>query len=177
MNLHARTLAALSLLVFFAPAPLAQDQTAPAPAATQAAAAPDALARAEGKAVVIVYRPGKFVGKALEPSVYCDGVEVARMDNGRYFVMLLEPGEHRVHTTEEYKRVDLKLGAGQVAFVRFRLEAGMMKGRGNLYLADEQDAFKDLRKTKPLGADKFKNTTLAVVEKAEAEALLKKYVK
>jgi len=145
--------------------------------ATQAAPAASTPARAEGKAVVIVYRPGKFVGKALEPSVFCDKTEVARMDNGRYFVLLLEPGEHRIHTTEEYKRVDVKLGAGEVAFVRFRLESGMMKGRGNLYLADEQDAFKDLKKMKPLGADKVKDASRVVTDKAEAEALLKKYVR
>jgi Protein of unknown function (DUF2846) len=179
MNSFVRSLAAISLLLLAAPAPFAQDQTQSAPPAPTAAAeaTPAAPARAEGKAVVFVYRPGKFVGRALEPSVFCDGVEVARMDNGRYFVLLLEPGEHRVHTTEEYKRIDLKLGAGEVAFVRFRLESGMMKGRGNLYLADEADAFKDIRKAKPLGADKFKDTKLAVVDRAEAEALLKKYVR
>jgi hypothetical protein len=168
-----RPLVVLLLLLAAAAAPAAP----PKQDAAQAAPAAATPTRAEGKAVVIVYRPGKFVGKALEPSVYCDKTEVARMDNGRYFVLLLEPGEHRVHTTEEYKRVDVKLGAGEVAFVRFRLESGMMKGRGNLYLADEQDAFKDLKKMKPLGTDKIKDTSLVVADKAEAEALLKTYVR
>src|SRR5215207_11154918 len=97
-----RTLAALSLSIA-AHAALAQgqqQQTPPPPPAQeqqttqtqQATPAPQADASA-GKAVVIVYRPGKFTGKALEPSVFCDKVEVARMDNDRYFVLLLEPGE------------------------------------------------------------------------------------
>ena len=178
MNNFVRSLAPFALLLALAPAAAAQDQQqTPAQQPSQAQTRQPAIPAAEGKAVVIVYRPGKFVGKALEPSVYCDGVEVARMDNGRYFVLLLEPGEHRIHTTEEYKRVDLKLGVGEVAFVRFRLETGMMKGRGNLYLADEADAFKDIKKAKPLGADKIKSTALVVADKAQAEAVVARYVR
>ena len=33
---------------------------------------------------VVVYRPGKYVGSALKPSVYVDGTEVGRLKNGRY---------------------------------------------------------------------------------------------
>ena len=158
--------------------PQTQQQTTPAPQTTEATPQADAAkpANAAGKAVVFVYRPSKLVGAALEPSVFCDGVEVARMDNGRYFVLLLDPGEHRIHTTQDYKRVDLKLGAGEVAFVRVRIETGMMKGRGNVYLADESDAAKELKKLKPLGADKVKSTTL-VADQAEAESQLKSRVK
>jgi hypothetical protein len=199
MKLFARALAALSLSIA-AHAALAQGQqqtpaqpqqpttqatpettqtpqTAQTPKTTQTPQA-GASAAAQGKAVVIVYRPGKFAGRALEPSVFCDKVEVARMDNGRYFVLLLEPGEHRIHMTEDYKRVDLKLGAGEGAFVRFRLDTNnMMKARGSVYLADEGDALKDLKKMKPLGADKIKNTALVVSDKTEAEAQLKRFVK
>ena len=33
-------------------------------------------------AIVYIYRPGKMMGKALEPSVFVDDIELARMDNG-----------------------------------------------------------------------------------------------
>jgi hypothetical protein len=98
------------------------------------------------------------------------------MDNGRYFVLLLTPGEHRIHMTQDNKRVDLKLGAGEVAFVRIKIVMGLMKGRGEPVLADEEDAAKELKKMEPLSGDKFKDIALAVPDKAEAEALLKKYV-
>ena len=173
MNCFVRTIAAFALLVCAAAAPLAQDQTQPP--ATQTAAAPPLPERAKGKAVVIVYRPGKLVGKALEPSVFCDDVEVGRMDNDRYIVLLLEPGEHRIHMTQKNKRVDVKLGAGEVAFIRVRIAMGFMKGRGEPSLADEEDAAKDLKKMEPLGPDKYKDTALAVVDKAEAEAVVRKY--
>jgi hypothetical protein len=174
MNRFACALAAFTLLLFNAPAPLAQDQT---PAATPPAASASATpARADGKAVVVVYRPGKLVGKALEPSVFVDDVEVGRMDNDRYIVLLLEPGEHRIHMTQKNKRVDVKLGAGEVAFVRIKIAMGFMKGRGEPSLADEEDAAKALKGMEPLGADKYKDATLAVADRAEAEAIIKKYV-
>ena len=190
MKHSVRHLALSSLLLAAVAAPLpptsraAQDAPAkpdapqtPAAAAQDAAAAAAAPARADGKAVVFVYRPGKLVGKALEPSVFCDGVEVGRMDNGRYLVLLVDPGEHRIHMTQENKRVDFKLGAGEAAFVRIKIVMGMMKGRGEPVLADEGDAAGHLKKSEPLGADKYKPNTLAVTDKAEAEALLKKYVR
>jgi hypothetical protein len=184
MNLLVRALAALSLSIAAHVAPAqdqqqtpAQPQTTQTPQTSQTPQTTQTPQSAEGKAVVIVYRPGKFAGKALEPSVYCDGTEVARMDNDRYFVLLLEPGEHRIHMTQDNKRVDLKLGAGEVAFVRIHIVMGMMKGRGEPSLADEADAAKDLKKSEPLGADKIKNTMLVVADKAEAEAQLKRFVK
>jgi hypothetical protein len=187
MKLFVRALAALSLSIA-AHASLAQGQQQPpaqpttqatpqTPETTQTPQADPPPGVGAGKAVVIVYRPGKLVGKALEPSVYSDGVEVARMDNGRYFVLLLDPGEHRIHMTQDNKRVDLKLGAGEVAFVRIKIVMGMMKGRGEPSLADEEDAAKDLKKMEPLGADKIKSTTLVVADKSTAEAQLKRFVK
>lgn len=176
MSCFVRTLAAFFVLLAAASAPLAQDQARPAPTPA-ASAAPSVPARAEGKAVVIVYRPGKFAGKALEPSVFVDEVEIGRMDNDRYIVLLLEPGEHRIHMTQKNKRVDVKLGAGEVAFVRVKIAMGLMKGRGEPSLADEEDAAKALKGMEPLGADKFKDTTLALVDKSEAEAVVRKYIR
>ncbi len=190
MRIFVRALTTALLLTAAANAALAQDQPQPAPSPepTAAAATPqpapspqpaaDGLpARAAGKAVLFIYRPGKLVGKALEPSVFVDGVEIGRMDNGRYIVVLLDPGEHRVHMTQDNKRVDLKLGAGEAAFVRIKIVMGMMKGRGEPVLADEEDAAKHLKKMEPLGADKYKANALAVTDKAEAEALRNKYVR
>ena len=180
MKILVRALAALALSMA-AHAALAQDQQQPSqPQETQIAqpnmpAAP-ALTADAGKAVVFVYRPGKLLGKALEPTIFCDGVELARMDNGRYFVVLLEPGEHRIHMTQDKKRVDLRLNAGDVAFVRMKIEMGMMKGRGEIDRRNNGDAANDLKKLDPLGIEKFNDTTLTVADKAQAEALLKKYV-
>src|SRR5215216_959968 len=48
----------------------------------------------EAKASIYFYRIKQFAGSALEPSVYCDDKELARLDNGRYFRVSLDPEKH-----------------------------------------------------------------------------------
>jgi hypothetical protein len=50
-------------------------------------------------AIVYVYRPWEAFGFGLEPAVFCDEQKVARMDNGRYFLLKLEPGVHAIRSS------------------------------------------------------------------------------
>jgi hypothetical protein len=43
---------------------------------------------------VFFYRYKQLTGFGVSPSVYCDEVQLARMENGRYFVVTLAPGKH-----------------------------------------------------------------------------------
>jgi hypothetical protein len=125
--------------------------------AVAAAVDPAAAAAAGTEALVYVYRPGKWVGKALEPSVFVDDVELARMDNGRYFTFKLPPGKHIVHMTQEEKGFAVDMGPGQTYYFRVGIEMGMMKGRGKITLEDSAKAVTEVKKLKFLGRDKIKN--------------------
>src|SRR5687767_13140165 len=61
----------------------------------------------DAKATVHVYRYKHFGGGALEPSVYCDDVELARMDNGRQFSVKLDPGKHTFRSNDKQGRIEL----------------------------------------------------------------------
>lgn len=113
-------------------------------------------------ATVYIYRPKKMLGGALEPSVYCDGVELARMDNGRYFVLKLAAGKHIIHMTNEKKGYELNMAAGQTYYFRIGIEAGMWKGQGKILLEDNDKGAAEVKKIKPLGADKIKDKTMVV---------------
>jgi hypothetical protein len=113
-------------------------------------------------ATVYIYRPSKMVGKALEPSVFVDDIELARMDNGRYFTLKLKPGKHIVHMTNEKKGFAIDMGPGQTYYFRVGIEMGMWKGRGKLTLEDPEKALPEIKKLKFLGADKIKDHTLVV---------------
>src|SRR5260370_2941871 len=84
---------------------------------------------APDSATVFIYRPEKLLGKALEPSVFCDGVELARMDNGPYFALRLKPGKHIVHMTDKKKGFAIDMGSGQIYYFRVGVEMGMWKGQ------------------------------------------------
>jgi uncharacterized protein DUF2846 len=114
------------------------------------------------EATVFIYRPDKWTGKALEPSVFVDETELARMDNGRYFAIKLKPGKHIVRMTDDKKGYAIDMGPGQTYFFRIGLEMGMWKGHGKITLDDRERAVKEIKKLKFIGQDKIKATTLVV---------------
>lgn len=147
-----RTLRILGLLIFcFAGlVALAQDQNSQKPADSQQAAATST------KATVHFYRYKQFVGSALAPSIFCDGVELARMENGRYFAATLDPGKHTFTSNDKQSGVDLDLKAGEEYFLRVEIAAGVAKGHGRLILMPREQGSYELKsdKLKPLDAKK-----------------------
>lgn len=107
-------------------------------------------------AIAYVYRPNKMGGKALEPSVFVDDIELARMDNGRYFALKLKPGKHIIHMTDDKKGYAFDMGPGQTYYFRVGIEMGMWKGHGKITLDDADRAIKEIKKIKFIGKDKIK---------------------
>jgi hypothetical protein len=113
-------------------------------------------------AIVYIYRPKSWVGRGLEPSVFIDGTELARMDNGRYFALKMKPGKHIVHMTDDKKGYAIDMGPGQTYFFRIGLEAGMWKGQGKILLDEADRGVKEVKKIKFIGKDKIKAPTIVV---------------
>lgn len=111
------------------------------------------------KVPVYVYRYKQFVGSALSPSVYCDEVQLARMENGRYFSVTLDPGQHTFRSNDSQSGVQLDLKPGQDYFIRVEIAAGMMKGHGRLILTAPEQGRYELQsdKLKPLDANKVED--------------------
>ena len=87
-----KTVLSLILLLFvvavsFAQAPM---QTGQPVNKSEVSASKDATA------TLVIYRPKRFYGSGLTPSVFIDGEEVARMDNGRYVVVTAKPGTLKI---------------------------------------------------------------------------------
>ena len=111
---------------------------------------------------VYIYRPKKLIAKGLEPSVFVDGTELARMDNGRFFALRLPPGKHIVHLTDQKKGYAIDMGPGQTYFFRIGIEAGFWKGQGKITLDDPEKALAEIKKIKFIDDDKIKATNLVV---------------
>jgi hypothetical protein len=127
------------------------------PAAKVAAAARKAAAGpgSEGLATVYVYRPQTWVGKLREFSVICDGIEVARMVNGSYFSLKLEPGKHLLHMADLNHGYVIDMEPGQIYF--FRVGLVTWKAEDQLILEDAQQALSEIRKLKFLKPDRVKD--------------------
>ena len=114
------------------------------------------------EAIVYIYRPKKMAGRALEPSVFADDLELARMDNGRYFALKMKPGKHIIHLTDDQKGYAIDMGPGQTYYFRIGLEMGMWKGHGKITLDDADRAIKEIKKIKFIGQDKIKAANVVV---------------
>ena len=113
-------------------------------------------------ALVYVYRHKQFAGSGLEPSVYLDETQVARMDNGRYFVIKVQPGKHTIRSNDKQSGVEMDLAAGKTYYIKVEIVAGFMKGHGRLLLMQPEQATYEVKKLVPLGADKIVNKELVV---------------
>jgi hypothetical protein len=120
--------------------------------AQDGSASPASPDEKQSPAKVYVYRYKQFVGGALAPSVYCDEVQLARMDNGRYFMATIAPGKHSFRSNDSQSGMDLELKAGQEYFLRVEIATGFMKGHGRLVVMPREQASYELRtsKLKPL---------------------------
>lgn len=108
-------------------------------------------------ATVYFYRYKQYIGSALSPSVYCDEGELARMENGRFFVAKLKSGKHVFRSNDRQSGVETELKGGQEYYVRVELVPGMLKGHGRLILTQPEQGAYEIKKLKPLDADKVKD--------------------
>jgi hypothetical protein len=116
-----------------------------------------------------VYRYKQFVGSALAPSVYCDEVQLARLENGRYFAVNVDPGQHTFRSNDKQSGIQLDVKPGQEYFIRLEIAAGFMKGHGRLILTAAEQGRYELQSNqlKPLDADKVTDTSRVSVTEAK----------
>ena len=114
----------------------------------------------KSKARIYFYRIKQFAGSALEPSVYCDDKELARMDNGRYFAVDLEPGQHTCRMGDKQTGFALDVKAGEEYYARITIDTGFWKGRGRLTLLQKEQGAFELKKVELLSADRVKDRSM-----------------
>jgi hypothetical protein len=85
-----------------------------------------------------VYRPPKYQGSFLYPSIYVDGNQVARVGDGRHVTILLTPGSHTIKSDDNGSAFTLDAVAGQEYFAPVEEVQGMMKGKGKVRLVPSE---------------------------------------
>ncbi len=117
----------------------------------------------DSKATVYVYRPGKFFGKALEPSVFLGEQKLLDMDNARYFALKLDPGRHVLRSNEKDSEIDQSWEAGKTYYVKITIASGKMKGHGQMGMVTENLARREMQKLRPLDRDHVQADYLRIV--------------
>jgi len=90
------------------------------------------------KAQIVFFRPSKFAGGAFGFKVREGETELGKLRSGRYFVSLVEPGQHEYVVHSEVKDVlNLEVEAGETYYVQATMNIGILSGRPNLAPSDE----------------------------------------
>jgi len=126
------------------------------------AVAPEPVKPADN-ALIYFYRIKQFAGSALEPSVFCDNKELARMDNGRYFGVTLAPGKHICSMGDKQTGFEVDVKSGEEYYARITIDVGFWKGRGRLTLMRKEQGAFELKKVELLDATKVKDRSLVTV--------------
>lgn len=115
------------------------------------------------KATIYFYRIKQFAGSSLEPTIYCDDKELARMDNGRFFGVKIDPGKHTFRMGDKQTGFEIDMKAGEEYYAKVTIEAGFWKGHGRLSLLQKEQGAYEMKKLKPLGVDKIKDRSLVAI--------------
>jgi hypothetical protein len=107
---------------------------APAPPSTQ----PPATVTPNQQATIYFYRPKRFEGYALKPSVFVDDTKAGNMHNGNSLKVSVTPGSHRVYSTDKSTGLDLDAKPGETYYIRIDIQTGFWKGHGGVTLVDPQ---------------------------------------
>lgn len=141
----------------------AQPETATPAADTPDAKSAEGTSSTEAKPTIYFYRIKQFTGSGLEPSVYCDEKELARMDNGRYFGVTLTPGKHVCSMGDKQTGFEIDVKGDQAYYAKVTIDMGFWKGRGRLNLIQPEQGGFELKKVKLLGASKVRNRELVTL--------------
>lgn len=92
-----------------------------------------------GKAQVVFFRSGGFVGSAISCAVKDEGNKISSLPPQRFIIYLVEPGKHTYSTaSSSAEGVSLSLKAGEVRYVQCTIKAGFWAGKASLDLATEE---------------------------------------
>jgi hypothetical protein len=156
---------ATALVLAFATAAFAPQQ--PAPAARQAADPAQQEQKAENppasaaKATLYVYRLRDLNRMLRKPSVYIDERELARIENGRFFGVNVDPGRHVVRSTKA-SAVTLEMKPGQVYYIRVAYE--FSTGSLATTLVRPEQGWSEIGQTKANNPKDIKDQELAFVD-------------
>ncbi|HMD18443.1 MAG TPA: DUF2846 domain-containing protein [Terriglobales bacterium] len=158
-----------SLRATFATSAFAQQQPSDAP--TQPAAPAQAEPRATNapataaatKVTMYVYRLRNQRGMFNKLSVYIDERELARIENGRFFIVHVDPGRHVVRSVDKASAVTVEMQPGQIYFLRVAIEHTQFTFRFETILVPAEQGWSEIGQTEPNDSKEIKDNELAAV--------------
>ena len=106
-------------------------------------------------ATVYVYRANQFTAKLKSPTVFCNETPLAKMQNGRFFIVGLAPGKYAFRSEDKGVGIQLSAEAGKEYFVRVEMAMGQWKGTQQVTEVSADQAQKEIAGLKSIDENKI----------------------
>lgn len=104
----------------------------------------------EQTGTIVFFRESHFSGGDFKPSLFCDGAELARIENGTYFQITAPAGLHTCTAKSSQRPVfEVNVPPGQAVYVHVEIQPGL-KRHAVLANTTESEYNKQKAKLKPL---------------------------
>ena len=103
---------------------------------------------------VRVYRPRRYMGSMLSPSIWVDKIQVARVGSGRRCSIRLRPGTYEIRSDDKASLITLNVQRGKEYYIRVDEEPGAWKGHGKLTLLPPEQGAGEYRLGRPVENDR-----------------------
>jgi hypothetical protein len=126
--------------------PKTQSSPSATNAPTAATAVPAATTPDAGKAMVIFYRPSRFVGGAVGFIVREGTTELGKLRSGKYFTVQVTPGKHTYVVHSEAKdELTIDADTGETYYIEGEIGVGVLVGHPHIKPSDKSsfEAVKD----------------------------------
>jgi hypothetical protein len=98
---------------------------------------------------VVVFRRSAFTGSALKPSVYVDGNQAARLENGHYLSLQVTAGKHTFGSTAKNDAsLEVAVNPSQTVYLEMIIVTGGWHGGGRLIPVGKDGAMSALARLK-----------------------------
>jgi len=109
---------------------------APIPAPTGSPIPIAAVANASQAGKIVMYRGSSIVGSALACPIRYKGQEIIELARGKFAEWSVAPGRYIL--TNHTSSVEVAVDPGETRYVRCMIKMGMLLGRADLQIADEE---------------------------------------
>ena len=129
---------------------------------TESSSQPSSAQPTEDKATIYFYRYKQTIESGTRLGVYCDEMELARIEHGKYFVAKLAKGKHALRSSDKQAGMEIDVKGGETIYIRVELVHGIMKYFGRLVLVAKEQGEYELKRLAPLGDKNIKDKTKVV---------------
>lgn len=117
------------------------------------------------KASVYIYQALAAHARRSSSPIYADGKQLADLESGRYFIVILDPGRHTFRSKDKKQAaVTLDLKKGEAYYLRLEPQATSRDGKQRFTAVAKEKGALEIRQMTPVKSGDIKDRSIVVTD-------------